>query len=914
MRLELFPEKYIPFPEKMFTRPMLGLCIAGMLLNMLLGRFVVFSGLPLYLDNVGSVLICVLGGILPGIFVGFLTNICNSIHQPMSMYYGILTIWIAWTGYLFSRSGYLRRKRGFLLMALVFALIGGSVGAGITWLLYGGTLGDATTTNFAASLHAQGLPMFLAQFAASTLIDIPDKLLTVLIVFLFLRCYPQRLYDLFPLSYVYDRGEDACELVRQQQLVHVQKHSIKDKITHMIILAAVLLGFVSAGVSFFYHMDRQLTAYRNLAKDTSELAAGMIAGDLVELFLLQKDNLPEYRTTKENLRQIFEHISSVAYVYVYQPQADGCYVVFDFDTESLPADPAGSVIPFPPCIGAYKEELLAGQEIPVVLSNDEYGWLLTSFTPVKDSEGKTVAYVGADISLDDYVKDLLVYAIQTAALIFGLIILFASFALWFVQRRIADPIQVMLAHAQAFRRSNPEQWLDTAAWLQRRPVDTGDELEQLYQMICEAETETVQKVKDLRTTQLRLQESKIIEEKNRELAQAVQKANEANAAKSEFLSRISHDIRTPMNGIIGMMHLAKMQKNPPETENCLDKINTSAQFLLGLINDILDMTKAESGKLELHPEPYLIENFLGYIEAVIRPLCRVKNQTLEISAAPVNGYIPLMDILRVNQIYFNLLSNAVKYTPEGGHIRVQLKDELCPGQKRVRVTTQISDDGIGMSEKFQKILFEPFVQENRDDSSEMRGSGLGLAIVKKIIDALGGEISVKSQIGQGTTYTFSIAYDYIHAEELKKKTAQKSANQTMEVLQGKHVLLCEDHPLNQEIARALLEKKGMIVEAADNGQVGTKLFAGSPLGYYDLILMDIRMPVWDGYRATEAIRALSRKDARTVPILAMTADAFLNDIQKCMAAGMNAHLSKPIHPVLLYQTILELLRKRQKET
>ena len=912
MRSNLFPERYIPFREKMFTRPMLGLCIGGMLFNMLLGKFVEYSGLPLYLDNIGSVLVCVLGGSLPGIFIGFLTNIYNSMNHPMSMYYGILTIWIAWMGYLFSRSGFLHSIRGFLLMALVFAFIGGSIGSGITWFLYGGTFGDATTADFASNLYEQGMPMFLSQFIASTVIDIPDKFLTVLPVFLFVHYYPQKLYDLFPLSYVYDRRADERERVRQQQLIHVQHHSIKDKITHIIIFAAAAIGFISAGVSFFYHMDRQLSVYHRLAEDTSALAADMIPGDSLEAFLAQSGDLSEYAAVRENLRQIFQNISDVAYVYVYQPQADGCHVVFDFDTENVSADPVGRVIPFPHCVEKYRTELLAGQEIPVVLSHDEYGWLLTAFTPVRNSEGQAAAYVGVDISLDGYVKDLLLYAIQTAALIFGLVILFAAFSLWFVQRRIAEPIRIMLTHAQTFRQSAPEEWLDTAAWMQREQVCTGDELEELYQMICDAETEIVQKVKDLKTTQLRLQESRIIEEKNCELAQAVERANEANKAKSEFLSRISHDIRTPMNGIIGMMHIAKMQKNSPETEACLDKINTSAQFLLGLINDILDMTKAESGKLELHPEPYFMEDFLGYIEAVIRPLCNVKNQTLEISSAQVPGYIPLMDILRVNQIYFNLLSNAVKYTPEGGHIRVQLKDELCLEQKKIRVTAQICDDGIGMSEKFQKVLFEPFVQENRDESSEMRGSGLGLAIVKKIIDALNGEISVESKIGQGTTYTFSIPYDYIRAEELERKDVGKSSGQAMDVLAGKHVLICEDHPMNQEIARALLEKKGMIVEAAENGQVGTKLFAASPLWYYDLILMDIRMPVWDGYRAAEAIRALNRKDAKSVPIMAMTADAFLNDIEKCFAAGMNAHVSKPIDPELLYQTILDLLSKKNE--
>ena len=460
----------------------------------------------------------------------------------------------------------------------------------------------------------------------------------------------------------------------------------------------------------------------------------------------------------------------------------------------------------------------------------------------------------------------------------------------------------MLGHAQDFQRSDPEEWLDSTAWLARKELRTGDEIEELYKAVCAAEEEIINKVRVLRSTQLKLRESKVVAEKNKELAIAVRQANEANAAKSEFLSRISHDIRTPMNGIIGMTRIAAEQQNPPQTVSCLQKIATSSQFLLGLINDILDMTKAESGKLELHLEPYFMEDFHAYMDAVIRPLCDGKNQQLNFELQMVPDCIPLMDVLRTNQIYFNLLSNAVKYTPEGGSIYMKICQELIPGH-RLRVTTVVGDNGIGISENFQKVLFEPFMQEHRDDISEMRGSGLGLSIVKKIIDAMGGTISVESKSGQGSSFTVILEYDYAEETAVRREKQEKQQVADISLLAGCHVLLCEDHPLNQEIARALLEKEKILVEVAENGQEGLAAFRGSPIGYYDAILMDIRMPILNGYDTTAAIRGLQRPDAGKVPIIAMTADAFLDDQKKCLDAGMNGHLAKPIDANRMYQTL-----------
>ena len=382
----------------------------------------------------------------------------------------------------------------------------------------------------------------------------------------------------------------------------------------------------------------------------------------------------------------------------------------------------------------------------------------------------------------------------------------------------------------------------------------------------------------------------------------------ANAAKTDFLSRMSHDIRTPLNGIIGMTYLAKEQKDLSVLGSYLKNIDTSSKFLLGLINDVLDMAKAESGKIELHPEPYGPQDFSDYFTAIIKPLCQEKQQQLVLEIKALPAYIPLMDKLRTNQIVFNLLSNAVKYTPEGGKITVKLHEKLVkPG--RMAIYFSVADTGIGMSADFQKILFEPFSQEGRNDVSTSRGTGLGLAIVKQLVERMGGRIYVHSQLGKGTQFTLECETDCIAASEYNKKPAAASRIQGYEALAGKHILVCEDHPLNQHIAKALLERKQMLVTLAEDGKRGLELFAASATGFYACVLMDIRMPVLDGYETTRRLRALPRADAAKVPIIALTADAFSEDIKKCKAAGMTGHIAKPIDPDKMYATILAVVAK-----
>ena len=401
-----------------------------------------------------------------------------------------------------------------------------------------------------------------------------------------------------------------------------------------------------------------------------------------------------------------------------------------------------------------------------------------------------------------------------------------------------------------------------------------------------------------------LYRSRMKDRNERQLAEKNRQLERANRAKSEFLSLMSHDMRTPLNGILGMAHIAAAQGNPPETDACLAKIDTSSRFLLGLISDALNMAKTDSGEIILNPEPYAVPEFNSYIDAVIRPLCDEKGLKLVLEVRPADGYVPLIDKLRANQILFSLLTNAVKFTPEGGTVTVRLTEDLTPAG-RIALEGEISDTGVGMSEEFQKRMFEPFLQEERSGGPDIRGSGLGLAIVKRLTDQMGGTIRVRSRPGEGTSVMLSGEFDCVPAE--KTPSAARAASGA-DRLEGRRVLLCEDHPLNQEIAAAILKERGVTAEIAEDGQRGLEMFARSPAGYYDAVLMDLRMPVMDGWEAARAIRALKRPDAAAVPIVAMSADAFEEDVQKCRDAGMNGHVPKPIDPDALFRALSACLK------
>lgn len=385
-------------------------------------------------------------------------------------------------------------------------------------------------------------------------------------------------------------------------------------------------------------------------------------------------------------------------------------------------------------------------------------------------------------------------------------------------------------------------------------------------------------------------------------------SEKANSAKSIFLARMSHEIRTPLNGVIGMTHLAlEVPELPPDAKRFMTNVNYSGQYLLGIINDILDMAKIESGAMKLNLVSAKTDDLLQYILPITQEL--VKSRSIEFTYNCEKGtddFIQI-DIQHASQIIVNLLSNAIKYTHSSGKVNLTVKTEELPTGK-VRHTFVISDTGIGMSKEFQQKMFKPFTQESRKEKLQEKGTGLGLSIVRNLLDLMNGTISVESEINKGSKFTVIIDFDKSTKNQNEQTMAIKNEHAYFN-FNGLHILLGEDNEMNAEIVTLHLMKKGMIVDCATNGEILLNKFKSSEENFYSLILMDIHMPVMDGLVATQLIRKLDRSDAKTIPIVALTADAYDEDVQKCIHAGMNNHLSKPIDIKTLFDVIAQEINK-----
>ena len=386
-------------------------------------------------------------------------------------------------------------------------------------------------------------------------------------------------------------------------------------------------------------------------------------------------------------------------------------------------------------------------------------------------------------------------------------------------------------------------------------------------------------------------------------AEALQSAERASKAKTDFLANMSHDIRTPMNAIIGITTLMKNELHEPEKlAEHLGKLESSGQLLLGIINDILDMSRIESGKTTLSIEKMNLPQQISQLDGMIRQQANQHGQTFTVETHLQHENV-LADPNRLNQVLMNILSNAVKYTPRGGHIRLEV-EELPRNEHYARYRFIVQDDGIGMSEAYQKTLFDPFTREERSGTNKVQGTGLGMAITKSIVDLMGGSIGVESATGRGTRFEVVLEFP-IDAEADHAQQVQALPEETEETspLSGMKFLCAEDNAINAEILEMLLESRGASCTICSNGQEIVDAFASVKPGEYDMILMDVQMPVMDGLEATRRIRSGENPLGRIIPILAMTANAFLEDMQKSKEAGMDEHLSKPVDIAALEQTV-----------
>ena len=393
-----------------------------------------------------------------------------------------------------------------------------------------------------------------------------------------------------------------------------------------------------------------------------------------------------------------------------------------------------------------------------------------------------------------------------------------------------------------------------------------------------------------------------------QLEKAADEARRANAAKTDFLRRMSHDVRTPINGIRGMVEISRHYAgDEAKQEECRQKILSASGFLLDLVNNVLDMNKLESGEIRLEQLPFDLKQLVEETVSVTEVQAQERGIRLVYSGVQGAHTGVIGSPVHVRQVLQNIASNAIKYTPEGGSVTLECCETLCT-DGQVTYNFRCTDTGIGMSPEFQQKAFEPFAQEDSSARTAYSGTGLGLAITKELVEQMGGQITFTSQQGKGTVFVIGLPFRLDPDAKHRAQTEQTAQPAAASGVRGAKVLLVEDNDLNMEIANFLLENEGAIVTQAWNGQQALDIFAASAPGSFDVILMDVMMPVMGGLEATRRIRALPRPDAASIPIFAMTANAFQDDIERSRAAGMNEHLTKPLDAPQLMETIARYRR------
>ena len=399
---------------------------------------------------------------------------------------------------------------------------------------------------------------------------------------------------------------------------------------------------------------------------------------------------------------------------------------------------------------------------------------------------------------------------------------------------------------------------------------------------------------------------------NDKLEIALKKAEDASLAKTRFLNNMSHDIRTPMNAILGYAQLMVNElkgKNLPEISEYLKKLQQSGNLLLSIINNVLDMAQIESGRMEIDENYGRIEDIRQNLFEIFGDEAKKKNLVLQYTINVEHENI-LTDTTKVKEIFVNILSNAIKYTSSGGSVKVSIDELPCDEDGYMMVRTRVSDTGIGMSQEYLTNIFEAFTREQNTTKSKIAGTGLGMSIVKKYVDLLGGTINVESELGKGSTFTVTLKHRIADESYYVKKYIEESETGS-EILEGRNILLAEDNDLNAEIAEAILESAGLKIERVEDGIQCVNRIEKMPADTYDMILMDIQMPKMDGYKATQAIRNLPDKDKACIPIIAMTANAFEEDKRDAIAAGMNGHIAKPIQVDKMLSILSEVIRQRE---
>ena len=733
-------------------------------------------------------------------------------------------------------------------------------------------------------------------------------------------------------------------------------------ITCLLLLAGnLLLGFVLMGNS----RRAMKTLIDNRMLDIAKSAAGLLDGDALGALQAEDEGTEDYQKVNDSLK-VFQDNIDLKYIYCVRPMEDGS---FTFTVDPTVEDPGvfGDPVVATDALKQAGQGIDAVDKEPYT---DHWGKFYSAYSPVFDSKGEVAGIVAVDFSAEWYDRQIAMQtsAILLCSLLsvtLGVIMMFLSarnlrtrassmitalsadyrsvyyidldkdegvcyqshveldnglrpgehFSYQKTLRKYADTYVTEKYREEFIRFCNPEsikKGLQNDKLIAFRYTVNRNGQES-YEMMRMAGVRHPEDRADHIVHAVGMGFTDVDEETRRTLMQsqalsdALSVAESANKAKTTFLSTMSHEIRTPMNAIIGLDRLALEDETISDsTRESLEKIGASADHLLGIINDILDISRIEAGVMTLKKEEFSLHELIDQISIIIGGQCRDKKLTWICEAGEAQGYY-LGDDVKLKQVLINILGNAVKFTPEGGSVTFRTERKNHFGKKSV-FRFVIADTGIGMDPAFLPKLFDPFSQEDDTTKTKYGSTGLGMSITKSIVEMMNGDIKVGSEKGKGTTFTVTVTLeDSDTAHEKDEAKEVEAALENHVALEGKRVLLAEDVAINAEIMMMMLGQHRIDVDHAENGKIAVELFKSHPPGYYDAILMDLRMPEMDGLEATRIIRAMDREDAPEIPMIALTANAFDEDVKNSLQAGLNAHLSKPVDPKDLFATLEKLL-------
>lgn len=671
----------------------------------------------------------------------------------------------------------------------------------------------------------------------------------------------------------------------------------KNGLSFKIILILLIFSIVQCGalsaigyMKFTYEFEKK---YTESANNVAETALSYINADKLDYYAQSGEADEEYYAVLDLLDRLTE-TADVSFIYVGKLADDYQTLTYIYDTVNSSFDFSRYELGYTgkgvadQYVDNVRRLMTDGEKYNehIYVNSNESGLHTTAAAAVRNSKGEITAYLAVEKKLDGLVEARGNYILQVLLTNIAITAVLILFVWFFLKKFFIKPLNTVINETRDFSASvTPSEKLKNFG----NNSEIGNLAHTIYSMECD-----INRYYDERAERERQQSEMEVSRK-------------ANEARTDFMARISHDMRTPMTGILGLANLMRDKTDLVEIRSDLDQIETSGKYMLHLINDTLDVSKIEAGKMDLHPAPAYREKVFANVVANAKMLSSDHGINLIVSMPRADKPLPVItDATRLEQILMNIVSNAVKYTKRGG--RVELKMEtISSTDEEITDRYIIRDNGIGMSKEFLSRLFEPFSQEGRLGTDVQHGTGLGMSIVKTLVQLMNGGIDVNSRVNEGTEVVVVIRFKRFTGNMEESDVRALSLN----CLENKRVLLCEDHPLNAQIAEKLLERKNMVVDIAENGAKGVEIFEKSAAGFYDVILMDIRMPVMNGLDAARAIRSLNRSDAQTIPIIAMTANAFDEDVKKCLASGMNEHLSKPIEPEIMYQTIAKQLNNNK---